>query len=227
MFYLDPEVKQLIDEEGRIPKAWESEVSGCIEAAERLCKRMLGCTLVIRGVRFILTNLEIYYGGIGDHAHDWYRLKFPQFYEKKARGINRNHTEAQLLAGPRIYLKQKTVTLENGKTSGRNRMDLVVGGDGVAISLLVRNLASEDGSLVGDINGNPALILGKKGLQLTGQENGTRLGETPGFELLDTHGEYVKDSGKIVRNKRFTDGGYCGFSTGPFGESEWNFRLPL
>ena len=61
MFYLNPAVKQLVDAEGLVPTEKQSEIETCIKAAEEMIQRMLGCTVVISGKKFIFSNLELYY----------------------------------------------------------------------------------------------------------------------------------------------------------------------
>jgi len=219
MFYLDPAVKQLVDASGNVPADKQSEVETCIQAAEAMIQRMLGCTVFIRGKKFIFSNLELYYGGIGDEAHDWYRAKF-----QKIRGISKTNTQAQLKNGLRFYLKQ----LSDGE-SKQNRMDLVVGLEGVAISFLIRNIHDESLNSVADsIDGNPAKILWPQKLAMRISDHGIDFNEHPEIEFLDTHGEYVKSRDQIIRNKRYiSQKGYVGFEEGPFGQHEWNFKLEL
>ena len=92
IFYLDQSVQQLIDQQVLVPEDKEHLVEPSINAANNLTKRMLDCTIEIRSKKFILTNLELYYGGIGDMAHDWYRVNFSDKYEIKSRGISTENT---------------------------------------------------------------------------------------------------------------------------------------
>ena len=221
MFYLNPAVKQLVDAEGLVPTEKQSEIETCIKAAEEMIQRMLGCTVVIRGKKFIFSNLELYYGGIGDEAHEWHRSTF-----KPKQGISKTQIEAQLNQGLRFYLRQ------NGK-GGQNRMDLVVGLEGVAISFLIRNVHDENlQSVSKDDWGNPALLIREDRMNILDEDHDSAFEDHPEIEFIDTHNQYVKSLNQITRKKRFNGGnksgpekGYSGFDDGPFGQHEWNFRL--
>ena len=82
MFYNSEKLLKLVDENGEVPSLSSREIQSCINEAEKIARRMLGCTLDIRGSQFILSSLEIYYGGIGDYAHDWYRSQYPHKVKK-------------------------------------------------------------------------------------------------------------------------------------------------
>ncbi|MCO4793460.1 MAG: hypothetical protein KC493_07105, partial [Bacteriovoracaceae bacterium] len=175
MFYLNPAVKQLVGADGSVPSYRESEVGSCILAAEEMIQRMLGCTIVIRGKKFILSNLELYYGGIGDAAHDWHRSTF-----NPKQGISKTQIHAQVNEGLRFYLRQK------GK-GGFNRMDLVVGQEGVAISFLIRNVHDENlNSVSKDASGNPALLIREDRMNILDSDHDAHFNEHEEIEFLDT-----------------------------------------
>ena len=67
--------KKHIDDKGNFSGTPE-EFFDSIKAVEKLAKSMLGATISVRGKKFIIRMLEIYYGGIGDTAHDWHRKRF-------------------------------------------------------------------------------------------------------------------------------------------------------
>jgi hypothetical protein len=216
MFYLDPNILQLVGPDGVVPAEKLAEVNGCLQAAEELAKRMLGCTLIIRDEKFILSNLELYYGGAGDMAHDWHRTTF-----HPKQGLSKKQTAAQLNSGLCLYLKQ------NGK-GGQNRMDLVVGNEGVAISLLVRNVHRPDGSMVGkSIDGNPALILREAAMAIEDRDHGQVFDAYDEISFEDSHSQYCGETPKLIINKRCIGGKYCGFEGGPYGQHRWNYRLEL
>ncbi|TNF27291.1 MAG: hypothetical protein EP319_11915 [Deltaproteobacteria bacterium] len=223
MFYLDPAVKQLVDATGNVPNERQHEIAYCIQAAEAMIQRILGCTVVIRGKKFIFSNLELYYGGIGDEAHDWHRSTF-----NPKQGISKTQIFAQLNQGLRFYLRQK------GK-GGFNRMDLVVGLEGVAISFLIRNVHDENHQSVSkDDSGNPALLIREDRMNILDSDHDTAFEDHSEIEFIDTHDQYVKSLDQISRKKRFDankksgpEKGYSGFDDGPFGQHEWNFRLML
>ena len=215
MFDLDSKIKQLVNEKGDVLDKGKDEISSCIDAAESLTKKMLGCTLVIRNKKFILTNLELYYGGIGDHAHDWYKANF-----LGTKGVNKQRAEIQKEKGLCLYLNKPG----NGNYK---RMDIVVGSAGVAISLLVRNVANEDRKLIGQKDGSPNIILRKNNMNILDEDHGQSLACNSIFSFINTHQEYMKNSSQIESRMRYQKGkGYVGLE-GPFGKRRWNFNLIL
>ncbi|MBD0368763.1 MAG: hypothetical protein ICV53_21975 [Flavisolibacter sp.] len=65
--YFD-QIKNCISSNGELIAASE-EVISSIAACETLAVHLLGCTLTVRGKRFIIRMLEIYYGGVANDAH--------------------------------------------------------------------------------------------------------------------------------------------------------------
>lgn len=91
-------IKNLIDGEGRfIGTIHEKEEA--INAIEDLARNLLGSTLSVRGNKFIIRMLEIYYGGIGDDAQDFYRSHY--VYKNSRYKV---HSETQCKEGFRVYL---------------------------------------------------------------------------------------------------------------------------
>lgn len=207
MLWDNLDLRHLIDEEGNIGEEQLSSQAQCIAEAEKLMLRTLGCTIVIEGREFILSNLELYYGSIGDRAHDWWRVNY-----SKSRGISKEHTAYQLLSGPKIYKKTKGC-------GNRNRADIVVGPEGVALSFLIRNVWDVSGQRMGKLDGSPGMILGEDILNITDDMVGKSI------ELIDTHNKYVSSEDQIIKSKRYIGGkGYCGFPEA-FEEKLWNFRI--
>ncbi|MCF8059944.1 MAG: hypothetical protein K9K67_11645 [Bacteriovoracaceae bacterium] len=206
MIWNNFDLKHILNNEGEITSKTLQE--HCFAEAEKALYRTLGCTIVYKGKKFVLSNLELYYGSAGDKAHDWWRATFPG-----VRGISKKHTAHQFKAGPRIYLK-------NEGYSNHNRMDLVVGPEGVAISFLIRNVWNESGKRLGkDYDGNPALIIREDAMFISPQDIGEEI------ELLDTHAEYVHSIDHVDKNRRFiSTSGFSGFSDS-FPDKLWNYRL--
>ncbi len=202
-------LKSLVDQDGIVSEDQLEERDFLLSQAEKLMTRTLGCTIIVKGRKFILSNLELYYGSVGDRAHDWWRTNF-----SKARGISKEHASYQFREGPRLYLKQR------GK-GNQNRADLIVGPEGVAISFLIRNVWDESRKRVGEsIDGNPALILREGSMDI----EDSMIGEI--IELLDTHSEYVPDESDIIKCRRYIGGkGYSGFDEA-FKDKLWNYRIP-
>jgi hypothetical protein len=201
-FYLDPRLKQLIDSQGAPSNDLLVEES--ISIAESIAKRMLGCTIDLKGKKFILTNLELYYGGVGDLAHDWHRAR----YQTKSSSQNViERTDIQFDEGIKIYISNKAGTR------------LVIGPKNVAISLLMRNIATEDGILIGDLNGNPNIIIRPEHLNIKDEHNGDIV------SLIDTHHQYIPQISEIQCRKRFTEAKFDGFQDQRFGQRLWNFSI--
>lgn len=129
-FYLNKKIEHLVDDNGCVPDNKMKSAHICSEIAEEVASRMLGCSLCVGEKNYILTELELYYGSIGDCSHDWYR----QAHIANSRGYNHRHAiDIKTSKGLRIYLNQKG-------QSTRRRMDIIIGNEGVAISLLVREV---------------------------------------------------------------------------------------
>jgi hypothetical protein len=99
MFYLNKKIKQLVNNQGEIPNELLSKVDKCISEAESTAILMLGCTLSFKGRSFIITSLELYYGGIADDAQDWYRSK----------GYKNTTEHSQTREGLVIYLHKNSL----------------------------------------------------------------------------------------------------------------------
>lgn len=207
------ELEHLIDSNGDVPKDKNHLIASNESKAIGVVKSMLGMELEVRGKKFTLTNLELYYGGIGDKAHDWYRLAFPFKCPKKSK-TNRELSKTQLHLGPKFYFNQKG----NG---GRKRADIVLGKEGVAVSVLIRNVADENGNLVGSIDGNTQLILGPMGV--LDEDHGKLLINHESVRLLPRLKHF--EGNQINENLRYISGkGYVGFED-INDTSKWNFSI--
>ena len=210
MFYNSNKLLRLVGKNGEIPSLNTKEIQASIAEAETITKRMLGGTLVVRGSKFILSSLELYYGGIGDYAHDWYRSNF---LKKTAN----DRTEIQNEEGLKIY--------QNQRGNGRyKRMDIVIGPQGVPISLLVRNVMRPTGELIGSNMGGPNMVLNAIGILEV--DHGKSLSAENDISFIDTHSEYItRPEEQIKTMKRVIGGRACGFNDGPFGQHPWNFSI--
>ena len=112
-------LKQLIDQNGNLPPTSFKESITQERLALKCMETFLGCTIVIRDKFFILSGPELYYGGIGDMAHDWFRATFPNKYPVRT-SYNKERSKIHLLNGPRIYLNQ-------AGNSNYKRFDIVLG----------------------------------------------------------------------------------------------------
>ncbi|MDH6304054.1 3-methyladenine DNA glycosylase Mpg [Parabacteroides sp. PF5-5] len=149
--YFD-EIKNLIDKNGTFVGDTETKKTS-IQAVEALAKSLLGSTLYIRGNKYIIRMLEIYYGGIGDDAHDWYRTNF--IYKKSKY---REQTTVQNSKGFRIYLSSNNID------DTYTRFDIVAGHEGVPVSFLIRSVWDSNFDIIGEKNGSPNTILKAMGL---------------------------------------------------------------
>jgi hypothetical protein len=186
----DP-IKNHIDNNGKLISNSE-EINGSILAAEQLAESLLGCTLNVRGKEFIIRMLEIYYGGVGDDAHDWYRTRFSYKTSKY-----REHTSIQNHDGFRVYLSSLDVT------DTYTRMDIVVGHNGVPISFLLRSVWDSSFNLIGSKNGNPNIVLNAIGIK--SEDHGHPIdieNKNAGLYLENTHEQIINDKGFQIKRQR-------------------------
>jgi 3-methyladenine DNA glycosylase Mpg len=214
VFYNNPNLQILVDANGTVDFD-HPQFAVTKRLAEEVSTRLLGCTLVIRGRAFVLTSLELYYGGIADTAHDWYRGQFPPGNGKiKTREL----AEAQNLAGLAVYLWK----FESPKHC---RFDLVFGPAGVPVSVLVRNVYSVDEKrMIGPSMGAPAKILGELGLRI--EDHGRLFSDSGDLVFRDTHGAYIANLGTDISfQKRVVNVKATGLGLPPFDQFLWNFSL--
>ena len=188
--YFD-EMKNLIDENGNfIGDVDAKKIS--IQAVETLAQSLLGSTLCIRNHKYIIRMLEIYYGGIGDDAHDWYRTNFIYKTSKY-----KEQTEVQNKKGFRIYLSSSNVD------DTYTRFDIVVGHEGVPVSFLIRSVWDSDFNIVGAKNGSPNIVMKTMGLEardhdkMVGEDN-----STDEIVLQNTSAEIIKRRKLEVKKQR-------------------------
>jgi len=167
-----------------------------------------GRTIEVKGRRFILTNLELYFGGIGDKSHDWYRARFPEKYDKHPR-VSTELSNLILLEGPRIYQNKKSI-------SNRTRCDIIVGPQDVAISFLIRNMLDENGNLVIPKENGGTMKIAEL-FNLSPNEIGSQvmISTTPDEKYKGIHPSKKKRSigGKYIGFVEFND------------EKEWNYNI--
>lgn len=186
------QIKNHIDDTGKLISNIE-EINRSILAAEQLAESLLGCTLNVRGKAFIIRMLEIYYGGAGDDAHDWYRTRFSYKTSKY-----REHTSVQSHDGFSVYLSSLDVS------DTYTRMDIVVGHTGVPISFLLRSVWDSSFNLIGSKKGNPNIVLNALGIR--SEDHGQPIDlENKNAELYleNTHEQIINDRGfQIMRQRR-------------------------
>ena len=216
-FYNNQDLCSLIGADGdRKPEITSFDFEKCKTAAENITKKLLGCTITIRKQSFILTSLELYYGGIGDTAHDWHRANFPK-------------PKLQSEAG-----KRKSVQLQNGlaiylcKFGSPNfgRVDLVIGREGVAASTLIRNVWDVKTQRLFSSRkwGGPGVVC--RQLPLKKEDHGVSFSESDDFQFQDTHGNFVKNQSEdILIQKRIVNRKAVGLGGPPFNDFLWNFTL--
>ncbi len=186
-----PNLKKLIDANGIVVGS-EEQVKSAISDAELLGEALLGCTINVRGKRYILRMLEIYYGGIGDDSHDWHRTRFEY---KKSKYLD--HTTIQEAQGFRIYLS--SLDTKDSYT----RMDIVAGDSGIPLSYLIRSVWDENYNRIGSSKGNPNIVLQEMGIM--GSDHGIEisLDQSSDIHLLDTKNEVFQGKNlKVERSKR-------------------------
>jgi len=185
------QIKNHIDDTGKLVSNIE-EINRSMFAAEQLAESLLGCTLNVRGKAFIIRMLEIYYGGVGDDAHDWYRTRFSYKTSKY-----KEHTSIQCLGGFSVYLSSLDVS------DTYTRMDIVVGHTGVPISFLLRSVWDSTFNLIGAKNGNPNIVLNAIGIKP--EDHGQPIDiENKNAELYleNTHEQIINDRGFQIKRQR-------------------------
>jgi hypothetical protein len=206
------ELMQLINIDGDVPSSKKEDVEKQEALALGVMESFLGCTMRVHGQDFILSNLELYYGGIGDMAHDWYRSSFKKQYTKKSKH-SEEKTLAQISKGPVFYFNKEG----NGNYK---RCDLVVGNAGVAVSFLIRNVLDKNLIPLGTKNGQPNVVL--KGMGLMDSDH------LQNVEIIDTRDAVLKGGYTINKRKRYSSGKFEGFDYDcPFAQKAWNFSLEL
>ncbi|GHU09096.1 hypothetical protein FACS189431_6560 [Alphaproteobacteria bacterium] len=202
-------IKNLIDSNGSfIGTPQDKKLS--ITEVESLAVSILGCTLHVHGKEFIIRMLEIYYGGIGDDAHDWYRT---HFIFKKAK--NKERTEVQTKEGFRVYLSTPNVSYRY------TRFDIVVGHEGVPVSFLIRSVWDSDFKIIGAKKGSPNIIL--KAMKLENDDHDKIIGynNSKNGIYIENASDTVINSKKVKKQRRIN-------VTSQFEEENkvfWNFSL--
>ncbi|HSV98132.1 MAG TPA: hypothetical protein VLM75_14515 [Spirochaetota bacterium] len=216
-FYLDPRIRNhIITETGDLD---ENGLRDSENAALDVGERLIGSTLITNNTLYIIAMVELYYGGIGDECHDWWRKQF------KARKNSKSwkNTPRQMEAGLRFYSKMD-------RKSNWNRIDIVVGPEGVPVSFLLRNLIKEDGKLlVPRATGGPGITakeLLHDALLKHPEIDFNPPDIIPGkHSLHDTHDAFfnVNDI-QSCRKWRCRNNNFVGLK-GKYEKSEWNISI--
>jgi hypothetical protein len=191
MKHLFGELKKHINDSGDVVGTTK-EIQAAIAAAEHLGEMLLGCTFSTRGEKFIIRMLEIYYGGIGDDGHDWYRTRYTY---KKSKYVDQ--TKTQSLDGFRVYLSSLDVQ------DNYTRMDIVAGNEGVPISFLLRSVWDSSFNLIGSKNGSPNIVLNAMGI--TAQDHGKciSVNENSDLHIENTRDQIIKEHNlQKIRKRR-------------------------
>lgn len=198
-------IKHCIDTKGKVNVSKEV-LDSSIKAAEELCKSFLGRTINVRGEKFIIKMLELYYGSAGDNKHDWYKSNFPL----KNNEERKKWTNIQFQKGYKVYINHKQIS-EKGT---RTRFDIVVGNENIAISFLVRSVLNCKMNIEGkEING-PNNVL--KEMKLTTKDHGKEIAIGNEISLEDTSAR-IKSEGRLEIKS--------GKRIGIKDDIEWNFYL--
>lgn len=68
-FYLNKKLNHLVDDTGVAPSHKTTCAQLSAKIAAEVASRMLRYSLYVQGEEYVLTELELYYGGIGDCSH--------------------------------------------------------------------------------------------------------------------------------------------------------------
>jgi hypothetical protein len=210
-------IRNFIDENGKLLKGKKSEIEKSIAKAEEITEHLLGCTLIVGDKKYILSMLELYYGGVGDPAHDWFKKSFRA---KKKNLVMIKQTEVQKRKGLRIYLSSPKINHANR----HQRFDIVIGPANVAISVLVRGVLDISNSTperIGARNGSPNTVLHALKINSKHHDQIIHLSESSKFRLIDTHSKYVKMEGDVHRQLRIN---LCNCFENKYS-MKWNYSL--
>ena len=158
--------------------------------------------------------LELYYGGVGDPAHDWFKKRYSA---KRENPVMTKHTKVQEKKGLRIYLSSLTMN----RAYIRQRFDIVIGPDNVAISVLIRGVLNSSLDKIGARNGSPNKVLRKLDIKFKDHDQIIHLSKSPEFSLIDTHSEYVKNEANIYKQLRIN---ICPCFENKYSR-KWNYSL--
>jgi len=202
-------LKNLIDSNGNLI-ASEEGIFEQEKLALEIMRNTLGLSIIKNNKRFILSELELYFGGIGDKAHDWYRRNFKgQYGDGKISRTSHETAKYQAMKGPIYYFNRKG----GGK---HKRCDIVMGEEGVAVSFLIRAvLIDESFELVSGPN-NALNAMG-----LTDDDLGKEVEFHDSREYVFSKGFYIEEP-----RLRIISGKAIGFSHGCLHDKKpWNLFL--
>ncbi|MBP7553908.1 MAG: DNA-3-methyladenine glycosylase [Spirochaetes bacterium] len=200
-----------------------NEINGAIKKAEEITERLLGCALIVRRKIYYISMIELYYGGIGDEAHDYFR------YQNEIVNV-------QSQKGLKIYVSKKT----NNDNMKHRRMDIVIGPQGVPISVLLRNVVCSETrkNLSNSKVGQPNQIIKSFNMGIKWEDHGKEIfynqdidniDSSKEFLLIDTHEIFYKENyiQNSVKRLRVKGGQFNGINQNfKFYNREWNFSLP-
>ena len=103
-------------------------------------------------------------------------------------------------------------------------MDIVIGQKNIPISLLVRNVMTLEGKLIGAKMGNPNIVLKEMGID--DDDRGKIICNDADIRFIDTHEKYIKNPEEQIKvQKRVTSSKATGFDDDRFGNFDWNFSI--
>lgn len=217
------DIGNYIDKDGKLIGSPE-EVGKSIAAAEKVAQAMLGCTLRVKGKEFVIRMVELYYGGVADDKHDWYRNRYVY---KTSKYVGRS--AIQTMDGFRAYIASDNLE------DTYNRFDIVIGNEGIPVSLLIRSMWDIDHNVIKSPKdnyswkkGNPWVVLRSLGLDLSDHGQLIAIGSDAGrseLSLRNTHEEEIRKYGYLIRRQiRRKDNGPLDGIIDQRG-IEWNFYL--
>lgn len=212
-----------IDKDGKLIGSPE-EVGKSIAAAEKVAQAMLGCTLRVKGKEFVIRMVELYYGGVADDKHDWYR---DRYVYKTSKYVDRS--AVQSMGGFRAYIASDDLE------DTYNRLDIVIGNEGVPVSLLIRSMWDFDHNVIRSAKdnsswkkGNPWVVLRSLGLDVSHHDRPIAIGSDAGrseLSLQNTHDKVISQYGYQIcwQTRRKKNGPLDGIIDQR--GIEWNFYL--
>jgi hypothetical protein len=213
MKYTSPSLKHFLDEKFHLGdrECNTQAYRDALKDAGDIAKSFIGCSIIVRQKSFTISMVELYYGSAGDDKHDWFRSNRPG-----ANPTYPKQTQIQKENGLKVYIQYPN------ENDTYNRMDIVIGPQDVAISILIRSLIdSNDKTIQGPFKCMTAMNIHK-------EDHGKEIKFINTGDTIKDDNFYLCDSREIFYNKNpnmFVDCKHRKFSKGEISTIESNYRL--
>lgn len=116
----------------------DNEIQSSINVIEIIADLLLGGKFIVKRTEFYISEVVIYYGGIGDIFHDWYRVKILRNHY----GVSPENVQIFEESGLKVYFNFANLNYYNKHLL----MDIVVGPENVPASILVNRVIDGNGN---------------------------------------------------------------------------------